>query len=170
MITVQLDDKEFSAALRQLIAKVKDPKATNEIFKKAAQIYITAAQANIDRTNKAPAVVKRYSTPKISGRLRAPNGMGHVVAEYHRGNLSRSIKNIPLRRMKTGIVVGPKASRVSTGKFATKGRVDGWYAHMVEYGTVRSKATPFAEPAWDATKGQVQSTILQLMKQRIENV
>lgn len=169
-ITIELDDKAFTKALHQLIKEVNDDKATRAIFRKGAKIYTEAAQSIIMANNDAPQVVKRYSTPKITGRLRAPNGLGHVVAEYHRGNLARSIKALPLRRAKNSIIVGPKASRKPKGIFASKSRVDGWYAHMVEYGTKRSEADPFAEPAWKRTKAQVQATILSLMKKKVESV
>ncbi|AHE55908.1 HK97-gp10 family putative phage morphogenesis protein [Sphingomonas sanxanigenens] len=36
---------------------------------------------------------------------------------------------------------------------------DGWYGHLVEYGTIKMAAQPFMRPAFDSTKGQVQSRI-----------
>lgn len=47
------------------------------------------------------------------------------------------------------VYIGPK----------TGGRNDGYYGHMVEFGTVKMAAQPFLRPAFDSTKGQVQSRI-----------
>lgn len=42
------------------------------------------------------------------------------------------------------------------------------YAHLVEFGTHRSRAFPFLRPAWEATKGQVLETLKPLLWAEIE--
>ncbi len=38
-----------------------------------------------------------------------------------------------------------------------------FYAHLVEYGTRRSRAKPFMRPAWDQTKDQAQAAIVSVL-------
>ena len=42
-----------------------------------------------------------------------------------------------------------------------------YYAHLVEYGTRRSRAKPFMRPAWDQTKDQAQAAIVSVLKDGI---
>lgn len=88
------------------------------------------------------------------------NSAGKVVATYKPGNLKKSIRILPLRRVKNAVIVGP----ISRGKTP-----DGYYAHMLEFGTVKMFAQPFVEPAVNAVSGAVQDRILKALKNRIES-
>lgn len=152
MISIdQSDVKELNSKLEKL-SKSLDDKTVKAIMRKNAKPFIKTARL------KAPVarrVVKRYNTAKLSGKLKAPKGYGKVVASYAPGNLGRSIRSLPLRRLKKAVLVGPKkAKRNDTGLFKSN-RVDGFYGHFVEFGTRHSKASPFVAPAWAQSKDQV---------------
>lgn len=52
-----------------------------------------------------------------------------------------------------------KGAVVYIGPRTRSGPPDGFYGHMVEYGTVHMSAQPFMRPAFDRTQGQVLSRI-----------
>ena len=54
---------------------------------------------------------KRYSTAKVNKAIRAPKGMGTVVATYSPGNLGNSMQILPLRRTKSAVYVGAKLAK-----------------------------------------------------------
>lgn len=99
----------------------------------------------------------RYDTPKLVRKLRAPNGRGVRVATYGPGNLSRSIRTLSFRRMKRSVLVGPKLSKKSTGKFTSQSRVDGYYANFVETGTKEQSAQNFIRQSAATTRVAVLS-------------
>ena len=54
---------------------------------------------------------KRYSTAKANKAIRAPKGMGNVVATYMPGNLARSIRVLDLKKTKHQRVARQTLSR-----------------------------------------------------------
>lgn len=104
----------------------------------------------------------RYSTPKISGKLRAPKGRGVVVATYQPGNLRKSVQTLRFRRSKA-VFIGPKVRR-SGGQMP-----DGYYAHMVNFGTVKQPAQHFVEAGVAAAGGTSLRLAAELMKRKIES-
>ena len=54
---------------------------------------------------------RRYSTAKVNKSMRAPKGMGAVVATYSPGNLARSMQVMKLRRKKSAVIVGAKHTK-----------------------------------------------------------
>lgn len=137
-------------------------------MRKQAKPFIDMAR---DLAPKAAKDVFRYSTPKIlAGRLRAPKGHGKKVATYAPGNLARSIRVLPLRRLRSGVIVGPKRSGRGSGTGVFVGRrVDGFYGHFMEFGT-RSITTkrPYMAPAWRRTQNTVLFGIQREFKQLAE--
>jgi hypothetical protein len=115
-------------------------------------------QAIASKAPVADVPIRRYSTPKVAKMMKAPKGMGVVVATYHPGNLSRSIKVLSFR--KSGyLFVGPKVDKKgSSGDFNSASKVDGWYAHIVE------RNHPFIRPAAMAA----QASVLDKLKSDIE--
>lgn len=103
----------------------------------------------------------RYSTPKISGKLRAPKGMGRIVATYQPGNLRKSVQTLRFRRSKA-VFIGPKVRR-SGGQMP-----DGYYAHMVNFGTTQQSAQRFVEAGVAAAGDTSLRLASQLMKRKIE--
>jgi len=169
MTTIEInhaDVKLLNEKIKEL-ANSLDDKTVRKIMRVGAKPFIKAAKsaAPVARRN-----VHRYNTPKLSKKKKAPKGMGKIVATYTPGNLSRSIRALPLRRLKKSIIVGPKkGARGAQGVF--KGRkVDGFYAHLVEFATKHKKATPFIAPSWKRTLPQVLSKISKELKNRILSV
>lgn len=76
------------------------------------------------------------------------------------GNLSKSIGNLPLRKAKRSVYVGPKSGK--------KRKYDGWYGRFVEFGTKHMKPRPFMGPSWDKSKGSVLRNIELKLKRIIK--
>lgn len=161
------DLKRFSKALVNLTSKIEDNKKLKAIFRKNAKPYTVAGQAAAPK-HKKPGPVKRYSTPKIDGRKKAPKGMGRVVAEYESGNLARSLQVLNLRRLKRSILIGYRRFKGNPKGTFSGARVDGWYAHFIEGGTKKGIApTPFTLNAWNASKNAVFNGIVNDLKAEI---
>lgn len=96
----------------------------------------------------------RYSTPKLTKKLRAPKGMGVKVASYTSGNLGRSINVLKFRQAKSKVFVGAKLARTATGRFNGR-RADGYYMHFTEKGTKQQRAQGWFMASWQASKGRV---------------
>ncbi len=158
------DLEEFNKQIKD-ISKKFDDKTLRKIFRKGSKPYITAVRSSAPKATKT---VKRYNTAKVLKGARAPKGSGNVIAEYTPGNLGRSMKVLPLRRAKRAVIVGPKKVRNSRGIFSGR-RADGYYAHMVEFGTTHSASHPFVEPAWQASKGAVLSNIIGELRKEIDS-
>lgn len=47
------------------------------------------------------------------------------------------------------------------------GRYDGWYAHLIEFGTVHSSAYPFMRPAFEQTQDEALEATKKYMAERI---
>lgn len=152
---------DYGELIKRLISLSDDLKKDSvEIMAEASKPFIDMARSLAPRSEY---VHYRYSTPKLSNKLKAPKGKGVKVATYRPGNLAYSIKYIKFRRM-NGVVVGPLISKNHKGTFgpsyeyngsAGSARSDGWYAHMVEFGTSKTRAIPFMRPAWDAKQSEV---------------
>ena len=147
-------------------ARSLSPPVVRKIITKASKPLVTAARQGVTPLGRDK---HRYSTPKLSGKLKAPKGYGKIVATYASGNLQRAIRKLPLRKAGRTVVIGPKAQRRNhKGRFAGN-RVDGYYAHMVEGGTKYASAKPFMEPAWRATRSQVIAGINKDLSKHINN-
>ena len=128
--------KILELEMAKIVNRIGDSPERSTAINKAATILKNAMIQKVPVGNR---VVKRY----INGK---------VVATYHPGNLKRSIALLDLKDKKNAYV-GVK--RMSKGKSKGEFRgsnVDGYYAHMVEYG--RHKR-PFIRPAVDAVGSKV---------------
>lgn len=147
---LQREITEIGRKFRELIASLDD--------RTLKDVLIYAAQPLVEKASRSAPVSRklhyRYNTPKLVRKLRAPNGKGVRVATYGPGNLGRSIQSLSFRRMKRSILVGPKLGRQkpSKGKFVSRARVDGWYAHFVEAGTKKQRAQGFLKAAAGSTR------------------
>lgn len=167
MIKVEIDSKEFDEAIGKLY-KILPHFSRRErlaLLRKAGKPLLEAAKGNI-KDNATP--IKRYSTPKVIGKLKAPKGSGVVVATYYPGNLRKSIKMLTFRRS-SDIFVGPKLRKTDfKGDFGLSAtRVDGYYAHMVEFGDINSAAHPFMLPAYRSKNREVINKIVQGVEKAI---
>ncbi len=122
----------------------------------------SAAEAAAPRSK---AIHYRYSTAKLTKKLRAPKGLGNKVASYSPGNLGRSMNVLKFSRAKSKVFVGSKLARRATGKFTGR-RTDGYYLHMVEGGTKHAAARPFFHPSWERSK----SRVFDIMKREFERL
>lgn len=133
----------------------------NTLKKEQRKFLEYAAVPVIEEAQKrAPKSIRvhfRYSTPKVIGKMRAKKGFGVKVAEYRPGNLQGSVRILRLRRAKA-VYVGPQVASNAKGSFGPN-RPDGYYAHMVEFGTSQSAARPFMRPAAMAAQSEVKRRI-----------
>jgi len=133
-------------------------KQSKVILTEAAKPLLSAIQG------RAPVSDKPHKRYRKSGSKRAPKGAGQVVATYYPGNLKRSFNVLRFRRSKA-VFVGPKVSG-NSGDFRGR-RADGYYAHMVEFGTVKTSAQPFVRPAVSAIGGTVLRFATELFRREI---
>jgi HK97 gp10 family phage protein len=143
MANQSIDIASFSADAKRLVQRlefiVKDlRKEKQEIFKKAAVPLIMEIQS------RAPKSEKPHS--RYSG--------GKIVATYYPGNLSRSFAKTLIFRSSSAVWVAPKVGKGAQGEFKGS-RADGYYAHMVEYGTKFQSPQPFVRPSVDSAGPKV---------------
>jgi len=144
MVEVKISDKELAAAVRRVdaLGKSVSKRQRKAMLRKGAAIIRDGARANI-KDSKEPH--HRYSTPKLSGRLRAPKGKGKIVATYYPGNLRDGIQ-IKSFRKSFDLFVGPVTKSSATASVfgvetaGQKSKVDAYYAHWVEFMNPDSKS------------------------------
>jgi len=160
MIDPQLQS-EIDVAMRRL-KDLSDElkKDSGRALRSGAKIILQEIQ---DRAPVGSKPHKRYSTPKLAKGIRAPKGMGRVVATYQPGNLEKSF-GIMVFRGSEAVFVGPRSGR----KAKAAGGYDGYYAHMVDRGTVHSRADNFVGPAVAAAEKEATDVIVTMLKKKIE--
>jgi hypothetical protein len=117
--------------IAKMAATIEDPDKRRGILVNAAYTLRDKIREKVPVSNK---VVKRYSN-------------GKVVATYYPGNLKRSIQIFDHMRDKSSVYLGvlKNPSGQTKGEFRGS-RVDGWYAHFVEYG---QRKKPYFRPTVD---------------------
>jgi hypothetical protein len=121
--------QEIIRGIADIAGELTDGKRRDYALNKGAAIL---RDAMVRRTPRADKVVKRYRN-------------GKVVAEYHPGNLRRSVKVLAHIKDKRSRYVGVEIRpRGSGGGVFSGDTVDGWYALFVEYGRYKR---PFIRPA-----------------------
>lgn len=110
-----------------------------------------AAKPLVDEAKK----IVRSETWK--GRQRKPHHRymnGVKIATYYPGNLARSIKVLPFKRT-SDVFVGPQRAGRGQGSGTFKGgKVDAWYGHFLEFGTVRQRPIAYLRNAYESKKGE----------------
>lgn len=161
--------RELTHLIKQL-RKVSDTakKQSQKAFKEAAGPLVSAIQARAPQSEKAH---HRYNTSKLSKSIRAPKGMGNIVATYQPGNLGRSFKTLTFRRS-AAVFVGAKLAKGNNKGTFAGARTDGYYAHWVEYGAPGQNvaASPFVRPAVDAAGDLVLRIATDILKREIESL
>jgi hypothetical protein len=160
-------DQEVQAAIATLN---KLPKVVMENRKPISALggaYMASAiEAATPRGNK---VHFRYSTAKGNKSMRAPKGMGTIVATYQPGNLQNSLQVLKLNRAKTSTYVGARLAKgKAAGTFGAGIRTDGYYAHMVDGGTVNMSGRHYFVPARDRATPTVLSIMLRQWERLID--
>lgn len=170
MATVTIDSelKRELELLKKKLYSISDTakKESQGAFKQAAPILISAIQARAPQSEKPHF---RYDTPKLAQRLRAPNGLGKIIATYMPGNLKRSFKTLVFRRS-ASIHVGPKVDKQGSGGVFSGNRTDGYYAHWMEFGApeIGLAPRPFVRPAVSAAGELTLKFAAALIKRIIE--
>lgn len=120
-----------------------------------------AASAAESAAPRSPKPHYRYSTPKVNRKIRAPKGMGKIVATYMPGNLGNSIRVLKFPKAKSKVYVGARLQKGSpSGTFGTGARADGYYLHMVEKRTKYHDGNPFFLSAIERAAPRVHSIML----------
>lgn len=160
MIDPQLLE-EIAVAMRRLKDLSEElKKDSGRALRAGAKIILQEIQ---DRAPVGSKPHKRYGTPKLDKRIRAPKGMGRVVATYLPGNLEKSFGIMAFRRSEA-VFVGPRVGR----RARAAGGYDGYYAHMVDRGTVHSRADNFIRPAVSAGEKEATEVITTMLKKKID--
>jgi len=94
---------------------------------------------------------------KAMDRLETAAGLvaarARMLVPVDKGNLKESIRVTRLKgdpKLNVRVYAGNRKRRAEGGAF---------YAHMIEYGTVKLKAKPFLRPALNAVKGRVKGIV-----------
>jgi len=151
------------AVLNELNEAITKLNRVAENARKEVQADLTAASSILVSAVKGRAPVSdkahsRYSTAKVTNKVRAPKGSGRVVATYQPGNLQKSFRTLKFRRSQA-VFVGPKAGGAGP---------DGYYAHWPEFGTVNQRGQGYVKNAVDASGRVTAEFAAKLLKKRIE--
>ncbi len=144
-----MSDLAFDRDVQKILLRLKKlpddyKKDRKSLLKKAAKPIRVAIKSKVKVGNKPH---KRYDKN------------GKHVATYYPGNLKRSIRILNLKRSKD-VFIGPRLASAKNPHGEFRGnKVDGYYGHMVEYGTVKMRAQPFMRPGFNRSKGRAQSII-----------
>lgn len=74
-------------------------------------------------------------------------------------NLEKSIVSIQRKALNGEIIFSVTPSR--------KGKYDGWYAHFIEFGTVKQTAQPFLRPAFETMQDEALQAAKVYIQERI---
>lgn len=162
----QREINDLIKALRKVSETAK--KQSQNAFREAAGPLISAIKARAPQSEKAHS---RYSTSKLSGKVRAPKGGGNIVATYQPGNLQRSFKTLTFRKS-AAVFVGPNLAKSNKKGVFAGARTDAYYAHWVEFGAPAQNipATPFVRPAVDAAGDLTLRLASELLKREIQKL
>ncbi len=153
-------DARFQAELNDAIRKLRGvapviKKDIQDDLSEASRILVSAVQGRVPVSDKPHS---RYSTAKVIKGIRAPKGMGRIVATYQPGNLKKAFRTLKFRRSEA-VFVGPKLGAA---------QADGFYAHFVEFGTVQQPAQGYVKSAVGAAGRQTVEFAAKLIQRRIE--
>ena len=167
--STQQEVAQLIGELREISKKAKSD--TSRILKVSAKPLVSAISIAAPKST-GRKIHKRYSTVKLSKKIRAGRGKGTVVATYAPGNLAASFAVLPFSsKLKYKVVIGAKLAKGSAkGDFGPNGRTDGYYAHMVERGTRHSQQHPFVGPTWARMKEPTKTLIITKIKRKIKRI
>lgn len=163
-IDIQLE-QEIDALVRRLqnISKTSK-KESFDAIKKATPLLIKTIQANAPVSKKPHT---RYKDIKVvDGQLL------RTSYTYFPGNLRRSIKVLNFGRRSRSVFVGPKLDKTGSSDDYKGNRVDGYYAHWMEYGAPAAgiPARPFIRPAIAMVGPEVLRIAIKNLMEKIKNI
>ena len=121
--------------LREISAVMEKPKykrfRTN-LAKAGGKIIQKEIKKRIPKRKFPLGVTGRYSTPKVSGKYKAPKGYGVLSTYQPIGTAKKSVKVFQsrLNRRYNDVTVGPVTKRNNKNP-----KFDGWYVRFLEQGT-----------------------------------
>tara|TARA_R110002051_G_scaffold103198_1_gene174955 strand:- start:18159 stop:18719 length:561 start_codon:yes stop_codon:yes gene_type:complete len=149
-ITIELKGKGlFFDAMKGIVRGVNEPKdLVKEVIRPAAKIVAKVMRQKTPVLKSG--VFNVYRTPKLSGKMKAPKGMGVIYAAIAAGTLKKSVGifTTPASKKARALNVGPRYKR-GVWKKPTKG---GWFMHFVQFGTDSVAPQPFVLPALLASR------------------
>lgn len=148
-------DPEVSNKIQALITHLK--RLEPAVAKPGQQDLVDASKLLVAVVQSKTPVGQRPHSRYKGQKKRSRRGNGQIVATYQPGNLKRSFRTLRFRRSEA-VFVGPKLG----GKLA-----DGYYAHMVEQGTVHQRAQYFVKSAYDAAGAKTLDFAVKLLEKRI---
>lgn len=155
MSDVSITGLEEAVKALQSLGAAFPKKEQQKLLAKAAVPLVKAAKANIPESDEPH---YRYR----GGSKKSGKGKGEIIAVYYPGNLRKSIRTKRLSKS-SDVFVGPVTAKSPFGSFGS-GKVDGYYAHLVEYGTVYQGGVGYMRRALDANKGKVVENIIKGVK------
>ncbi len=148
---LQKEINELTAKLRKISLSAR--KDSQAIFKQAAGPLVSAIQG------RAPESEKPHSRWL----------KGKKVATYYPGNLARSFQ-VLIFNQSPAVFVGPKVNKTGPHGDFKGSRVDGYYAHWIEFGAPGAgiPPRPFVKPAVQAAGPVALRIATELLKREIE--
>lgn len=169
MISVKLENASLAEnVFFQVVRGANDrKKIIKEVLIPAAKI-VKKVMIEMAPTLKVAPVFNVYRTPKLSGKQKAPKGMGVIYVAIKPGQMKKSISyfQTPATRKAGAINVGPRYKK-GVWKKPEKG---GWYMHMLQFGTDTVKPQQFVLPALIATSSGVGKMMEMGMTKRLRSV
>ena len=164
MSVVSFDVKGLEDSIKALkaLGDAFPKKEQQKLLAKAAVPLVRAAKANVPESDEPHYRYKKKS--KKSGK-----GDGDIIAVYYPGNLKKSIRTKRLSKS-SDVFVGPVTTKGRSGGVYGQGRVDGYYAHLVEFGTVYQGGVGYMRRALDSTKTQVTENIIEGVKKVVIDI
>jgi hypothetical protein len=166
-MSIELDGvKELRKALENVSVAITDGKQKKKTLRKAAKPVQNKARQIAPKLKKGTEHY-RYDTPKVSGKLRAPKGMGRRIATYLKGNLAGAIKVLSLRKS-VRAVVGPFVRKRGDGRgtFGPGSRkFDAYYAQMV-FGSAKA----FQRKVMIAALNQTRGASVQVIEKELKKI
>lgn len=164
MVNIEIKEAELLKAVRKVeaLGSAVNRRQRKAMLRNGAKIIRDAARSNIHDSD-GPHY--RYSTPKVSGKKRAPKGQGVIVATYQPGNLRQGIQVKSLRRS-PDLFVGPVTRSAATASVfgveisGQKTNVDAYYAHFVEFLKPDSKSHGYMRRAVQSNKDTAAQQII----------
>tara|TARA_R110000824_G_scaffold5803_2_gene26718 strand:- start:782 stop:1327 length:546 start_codon:yes stop_codon:yes gene_type:complete len=154
MIKMKLEGTQmFSTELRNIGLSMQDKKKLiKEVILPSAKIVRKTMREAAPKLEGAPSF-NVYRTPKISGKMKAPKGMGVIYAKIKPGQLKKSVGIIrtSATRKYPALNIGP---RYKKGVWVNPEK-GGWYMHMVQFGTPTTIAKPFVLQSFIAVESLV---------------
>ena len=151
-IKISLEGREELNALINRVDRKMRKKLLVKVFRQASKPLVKEAKRLAPKSHKKSYIVAH-------GDIRKKVRYTRLVT-HRAGELKRSIGVIVGKGPVASVFIGPRKGGIKAN--------DGWYAHFVEFGTVKQKAQPFMRPAWNNTHESIEDQIYLSLKKAVE--